>query len=819
MIKEIALADRFQELMKEAGLRVLETGTGVNLDLARDLYTVARMLKEGYSLRDVVKELKRLFLARTGVSGAKAAKAAGDYANKVLGMVNEELRRGSKEDIPKACDEIEAWLASSQLRLKNLDNTPMTLGQKGNMLARMVVVDGFSLPTVEEAASQALGFKDENELREVLSSCREISDRYRAINEVKMKSHAKSYGDVYRQYAKEYMEMTGTSFLTPKDDERILATLCMEIRYAVQKKLPNTEQGRKQLDDYMRLEILPGCNKAVEEASPVAAEGWRNRPQYAFSVLHGTEHFSELMKNNEEKYEKTQSLAKDFFDEFDQEQEEARRIYPDTTLDTELAKKLIFERQGEPFIRRAVEEHTRLSARDNIIADNFASMGDYASAIVRGAKDSYTREQILLYSDRPRIPQKMSYAQLKEQGISANELYLDAVKERLELYPTFRLHMADPSIDEELAASIITRHPNIDLEELQNAIAENSPRAAILGISTSYAETVVKHAKSELEQVERRERQMADQKTLFNQSRGFSRIAYSEDPVEDYQNCKVAIDMLQDNVPEVDVRQMIKDIAPQEGLNSNPDLYASMIVGSARRVLERSENILEYRRNPALPADIKDLYMEKAQKILEKKGFADSNMDVEIYKQMKLEGMAEGDIQNAVKRFSPSALEAGRDEVSYCEFVKVSADFIINEEQEKLDNYLVIPRMDEDCTLDEEYEFQRKKMTDYISLPFRPAFDTKLARGLLDKKMEEDKVADVINRLSPVAGVRPGDVPTEGYGRSRVKEALQSLKAEVLINEEVHEETKVTKRDHGMVKTTERTLVRTYAQQTGEDEN
>ena len=54
------------------------------------------------------------------------------------------------------------------------------------------------------------------------------------------------------------------------------------------------EKGRKQLDDYMKTEILPGCSKAVQEASPVAAEGWRNKSQYVPCVMYGTEHFSEL---------------------------------------------------------------------------------------------------------------------------------------------------------------------------------------------------------------------------------------------------------------------------------------------------------------------------------------------------------------------------------------------------------------------------------------------------------------------------------------------------------------------------------------------
>jgi hypothetical protein len=190
-------------------------------------------------------------------------------------------------------------------------------------------------------------------------------------------------------------------------------------------------------------------------------------------------------------------------------------------------------------------------------------------------------------------------------------------------------------------------------------------------------------------------------------------------------------------------------------------------------------------------------------------------MDVEVYKELKLAGCDEVDIQTAIRSYSPSAMEAGRDEKSYCEFIKHSADFKLKEEQGKLENYLVIPRLDEEYSPDEEYEFQRKKMVDYISLPFNPEFDIKLARGLLEKNLEEEKVADVIDRLSPVAA---GGEPSVGYGRSRVDEALKNMRRKVLVNEEVKEETKVTQHDYGMTLTRELTRTQTWAEQ-DEDES
>ena len=155
-------------------------------------------------------------------------------------------------------------------------------------------------------------------------------------------------------------------------------------------------------------------------------------------------------------------------------------------------------------------------------------------------------------------------------------------------------------------------------------------------------------------------------------------------------------------------------------------------------------------------------------------------------------------------------MEAGRDEDSYCDFVKSSADFMLNEEKEKLDNYIVIPRLDEECTPDEEYEFQRRKMSDYISLPFSPDFDTKLARGLLEKNLEEGKVADIIDRLSPLAISRGDGEAVPDYGRSRVKEALAGMKRMVLVNEDVKEDTKVVRHDNMLVKTMTKTRTRTY---------
>lgn len=819
MMKELTLEDRFSQLIKEAGLKFIESNTGVNLDLFRTAFVVARMLKEGYPLAEVIKTLKKHFMQKYGGD----VKAANTYVNKVLGRVNEQLRSETKDDLSKVSAELERHLSSDGLRLSEAQNSkPLTLNQKGNILARMMVVDGFSLPAIEEAASQnkTLNFNSPDELKLVLSSCKAIAERYRLIDEIKLKSPANSFGDMYRQYAKEYMMETRTPFLSPQDDERILATLTMELRYNLSQQLPNTEKGRKELDNYIKTEILPGCSKAVEEASPVAAEGWRNLSQYSRCVIYGTEHFSNQMISQEEKYDKTRGITQKFFDNFDRQQEVARKVFPVTVLDTELAKELLFERQSEALISRAVEENTRVDGRDNFIVRNFSSKRDYANAIVDNAKEAYNREQNLLFCDRPNVPQ-VSYYQMREQNFSANDLYVEAMKDRLEASPTMRLHMSDAAVDGELVAKILVKHPDVDTDELKEAITTLSPRAAILGISDDYPTIVVERAKKELNKVSKRERQSQEQKNLFNRSRGFAQEAFSEDPMEDYQNCRVAIDMLQEYIPEVDVKQMIRDIAPQEeSLSRSPEMYANMIVASAKRVIERSDNIENYSRDGSVPADIKDLYMERAQKILSKKGFADCNMDIEVYKELKLLGCDEVDIQTAIRNYSPSTLEAGRDEGSYCEYVKSSADYLLNQEKDKLDNYLVISRMDVECSPEDEYAFQKKKMEDYISLPFSEAFDTKLARGLLEKKTEEAKVADILDRLSPLAGgnENANGGAAIGYGRSRVAEALQSMKRMVLVDEEVKEDVKVTQHDFGTVKTLERTRTQFFAQEDSGDE-
>ena len=818
MVKELTVEERFHELMKEVGLKILDAGLGMNTDLLKDVYVAARMLKEGYPLKEIVKTLKRLFMNRTGTNNTNAANK---YADMVLEKVNDQLKDEAKGDPGKVYDELERHLSTDRLQFREREDRPaLSIGQKGSILARMVVVDGFSLSAVEEAAreNKSLGLDDAEELKKVMASCRAIADRYKAIEETTLKTRVKDPADIYRQYAKEYMQETRTPFLSPQDDEKILANLCMEIRYSMSKRLPNTEESRKKLDDYMRIEILPACSKAIEAASPVAAEGWRNKSQYVPCVMHGSEHFRENLIEDSEKYEKTQKLVDSYLDSFDKAQEESRYIYPAPYLDTSIAKELIVERQSNPLIERAIEENTRISGRGNFIDNNFESnKRKYAKAVVEKARNSYNREQELLYRKKPSIPQK-PYSELREDNISAADLYLEAVKERLEMYPTFRLHMSDAAIDEEMAASIISKHPDVDLEELKEAIADNSPRAAILGIPGDYAEKVVERAKTELEQATRREKQVLSQQQLFHKSRGFAQEAFSDNPMEDYQNCKVAIDMLQDNIPEVDVKQMIKDIAPQEETKvQNPELYASQIVSSAKRVIERSQNIIDFEKDPTVASmDLKDLYMSKAQKILRKKDFPDSNMDVEVYKEMKLEGISDADIHLALSNYSPSAMEAGRDAASYCEFVKSSAEFMLREEQEKLENYIVIPRLEEAHTPDDEYEFQRKKMTDYISLPFSPTFDTKLARGLLEKNLEEEKVAAILDKLSPLSG-RAADVPEESYGRSRVKEALQGMRRMVLVDEKVHEETKVIKHDEGMAVVKERTLTKTYATDSEEE--
>lgn len=808
-MKEMSLEEKFQEIWREAGLGLPDSGISVDADYRKDLHTVARMLMEGYPVPEIIKTLKKAFMERTRKFDTETANM---YAKRVMEDVNRHVIGDIKEDPGRASNKLEERLSGSRLQFRENDH-PLTFGQKGAILARMIVVDKFSPAAVEEAASQSqsLGFGNADELKRAMASCKAIRDRYQKIEDIPLKSKVSSYADVYRQYAKEYMRETHTPFLSPQDDEKILANLCMEIRYAVSKKLPNTDEGRKKLDDYMRMEILPGCSKAIEEASPVAAEGWRSRSEYIPCVMNGTKYFQKLLKSTDEKYEKTRALARDFLAEFDKDQEKAARMYPETALDTFLAKELLFERQAEPFIERAVADHTRIQGRNGYIEKNFPSKTDYARAIIKGAKDSYHREHNILFRRKQDIPD-IPYAEMKEREISASDLYIAAMQERLELYPTFRLHMSDSLIDEEIAASILKKHPDVDSDELKEAILEHSPRASILGIPHDYADAVVEHAKYELAQVMKREKQVQTQTQLFRKSRGFAMTAFSENPMEDYQNCKVAVEMLQENIPEIDVKQMVMDIAPM-GDCIQPEMYANQIVSSARRVIERSRNIYDYEKEPSVTDDLRDIYMKKAQKILRKKSFPDSNMDVEVYRDMKLEGIDEDDIRLAIRSYSPSAMEAGRDEDSYCDFVKSSADFMLNEEKEKLDNYIVIPRLDEECTPDEEYEFQRRKMSDYISLPFSPDFDTKLARGLLEKKLEEGKVADIIDRLSPLAISRGDGEAVPDYGRSRVKEALAGMKRMVLVNEDVKEDTKVVRHDNMLVKTMTKTRTRTYKEE------
>ena len=91
MITDVVLEDRFHQLMKEAGLKFIEAGSGMNVDFLRAAYTVMKMLREGYPLIEIVKVLKKAFINKTNDKDPKIANLYISKVNKYVLLPSTQL--------------------------------------------------------------------------------------------------------------------------------------------------------------------------------------------------------------------------------------------------------------------------------------------------------------------------------------------------------------------------------------------------------------------------------------------------------------------------------------------------------------------------------------------------------------------------------------------------------------------------------------------------------------------------------------------------------------------------------------------------------
>lgn len=767
---------RFRKLFKENADEIEVSGVAEK-DFAKDLYVVTTMIDEGYALSDIMGALKKSLAG--GRTQTIEGKAASLYVDKVMDRVNVQLTRNALSDFTVVRKELKRLIDADRLKYNRGrdDDAFFSTYRKGALLLALMIKDGYNSDTVEAVVRQGkdIPFKSDDELNDILDKCRRITEKYMDISATQLRSKAKDPKDIYMQYAKEYMQKTKSSMLNLRDEQKIVGTMQHELEELYRRKLPKATDAKTkaEIDSLIDRELKPFCRKALSEGSPVADEPGRDRLQYVEAVLNGADLFSARMRPEEERYQEIKNRFVEFRVALEHEMNERMRLPIGALMDADLAKKLINDDQDEKLLIKIIADSSN-SAKDQMeLADGDRER--YARIVVASAKESLHREKNILYAEKKDIPHNVPFSVLEdEHHITASDLYILALQERMETYPSFRNHLSEEYADVDACVKLITRYKDINHAIIRDAVEECSPRQALPGIPEDYPDKVIQRAQIEVNQARREEEKYQNLQVAFNKSRGFADEGIHDNiPMNDYKDCKVAVQMLLRNVPEDDIRQFITKIAPKND-DIPPMRYAAAVMASAKAVVVRARQAEDYRSDEGNYGRVDRLYMEAAHELLNPKDFPDTAMDIQIFQMLKLKDVPEDEIKQSIMDHSPSAIEYGRTKESYADFVQNSANHQIEEEIKKLNNYICMPREEHEESAAEEYTHHLKKIQDYINLPFNPTMDKKIARALIQQDFSEQDVAESINRNSPLKKMKGAGFAD--YGASIVRSIVKDLK-------------------------------------------
>lgn len=766
MIAEASIERAFKGFLGEALTQAAMGATGFNTELLRYLYVLVRLVKRGYSVSTAMKAFRKHWKSQKGNDNDRELDI---YVKKLTAQLNDELLKDSKRDPQAASKELEEYIRLNKLKYKYDEGKGLGVHQKGKIILSMLAVGGFAPELVEAAMLKNAEFgKDEADNHKLVEQCLGAMGKYQNINDIKLESRVSNLQEIYWQYAKEHMQTTGTKLLGERDDQKILSNMFGEMSASYKKQLPDTPEGRASLEKAIG-SLKQYCFEAVKDGSPVVEEPGRDKSQYLNAVMEGAKEIYDRDSNQE--YLNAQTMYNDMAVAFDKNRSRYMELNPEHLIDVTYAKNGMDQMQDESLITQAILRNSRYRNSMQCQPD------EYAKQIISGAKRSQHFERLISYDTTIKpIPQDAeSYNQLVNEGVSAKDLYVNALRERMEMYPNFRNHLSDDYADRDAAVKLLAKYDDMDVEALKNTIREFSPRAALPGMPFDYADLVVEQAQKEMQEVKSRENWMKNIQKEYRKScvLAMAGIPKEDNPLMTYTDGQIAMQMMMNKVPSDDVHRLIEANAELDALGIKPMTYTNGVVSAAELAIDRTKAIENY--TPRRFDDVKDLsdyYMEEAHKLEKAKGFPDASMDVNIFKKLSLMGAYEDDkIQKVIQDRSPLAIEPGRDAEGYSAYVRGTAEQEINAERLKLSLYQVIPRTDHKETADEEYEYHRQKIADYVDLPFCPEMDKKIANGMVQQNFEADAVSKAIDKLSPV------NEKEDGYGRGIVTGIMSVVSA------------------------------------------
>ena len=732
------------------------------LFLKKDLNIVCKMLDDKYPLKDTIQAVKDQSVFAVHISGAKNLTS---YMDKVFHNINTEriLRAGKVYELAKDSYIEKATAITDKYASSSKAN--YSAFHEGNVVVSMMINDHFFPEVIEQVLHRNSFYPkaDDSYVKDIMDKCRKIQQSYQDIACAVSAKNVKTEDDAYRFFAREYMEHTHTSILNGRDDRKIVARMFKE-------KFPRTV-----------------IEKALQ-ASPVSIEPGRNKDKYISTIIALVEDkYANRKAYSEKQYsvtkamydEKLEWLAKKLKEKGYINGIDKNRSYYDRII----ARELLEEHQPISNIIRAIKENSPQAVKKTNNPNKTPE--GYANWIVNSAQKVLSAEKAIIHFNKKSIPNNVSYKQLMKMGFTPLDLYLQAIRERLDAYPSHAAMLTASFIDKDTVEKLLMRYPDFDKDALYKVIDGNSPRRLMPGIPEAYPGLVLNEVQERIKSVNKQKDYEKSIEKEYNRQCGLATegVYNTNNMLSVWRDGRADLRMLLKHIDPADIKVAIVAAAKTAAIMV-PLVYADDIIHKAQEVMERMEGIKNYSpQQVQLRNDLQndstenrdndkenaaDYYKQKLQELYEKKNFLQSSMDAAVMKNMILEDKFRiGDIRTAIKENSPIAIEPGRDD-KYEDYVEAKARENIAREQQKLQNYKPIPRIEHEESAQDEYDYHKKQLQDNIDLPYTSDMDGMIAETMLTQGFTENLIADALS-ASPCA-IEPN------YGTKMINQISHAMK-------------------------------------------
>lgn len=746
-----------------------------------DITAAVLMLESGGTINDVEKVLRS-----SPVRSSLKVKDANDkamtiYVNRVLSRVNEEFMRRSKNSYNLATDVYKKRINNMTRKYENYPKEKFGLYHDGQVALAMVVKDGFSPEIVEAVLRRNTAAKDldDSYFDRIRQSLDETLDRYDKISSYS-KTNMENEGDIYRKFAKEYMDRTGVQLLSGSDEQNILNNIYTNLVQNIRSDRPDFNV-QNQLDELMDAQIKPVLSKGIIDASPVYSEAGRDKDQYLSGALTNFSSAYEARKNfSKENFPVTQDMYLEKLSELKSEVADFEASHSQACMDAIIAKELLDKRQSPINIQRAISENTEYVLDKESIFD---SKEAYAKDVVKCAKEAlHAENEIINLEPYQELPSGKTFEEL---GITLKQLYQQVMRTRIDKTPSFQLELSEPFADRDAVEEILNRYPEMNILSLKETLLESSPRAHLPGMGMEYVDKIVKSAEKRLEIVNSKLHEKSELQREYNKLRGLSSEGVYENPMSSFKDGRIALKLLRRHIIRDDIKKYLIALAKTAAITVPAVVYAGNILDKASVVLAKEQAIRDFVPDPS--ADQQSctaMYKARMHDLLQDKEQSQPSMDIKVMKELVQEdNFTTEQVQRVIADQSPVAQEPGRSDENYAEYVRRQAEIEMQQEKEKIKHFVPVPHLEKNEDIDKEYQYERSRVKEYAPDLSEHDTDCLIAKSLLASGFASAAIEDELDYVHMSDDLNKDTEEEMHYGKSILTEIAEEVETLVQTTE------------------------------------